>query len=151
MSPARRLFQGGCHCGANRYRLAWPGGQESLPARRCTCTFCTRFNGTWTSHPDAGLDMLENRDSPLTRYRFGTATADFLFCSRCGVTLAAVCEIGGRMRAVVNVNTLDGRDPIDFDCSDSDFEGESPVQRLDRRRERWIGRVRVQSVEDRRG
>jgi hypothetical protein len=141
-----RLLTGSCHCAANRYRLEWPAGIRALPARRCGCTFCTRFNGTWTSHPEAGLEIRESAEFPLTRYRFGTATADFLFCSRCGVALAVLCEIAERTYAVVNVNTLNARDEIDFERSDSEFDGESRDRRLERRAQRWIGRVRVNSA-----
>jgi len=151
VNPRPRLLDGGCHCGANGYRLEWPGGAGALPARRCTCTFCTRIDGTWTSHPQAVLEIREHREHPLTRYRFGTATADFLFCSRCGIVLAAVCEIGGRQLAVVNVQTLEARDELAFDRGDSDFEGESRAQRLNRRLGRWIGRVHIHAADVRDG
>lgn len=138
------LLEGGCHCGANRYRLHWPQAGTRLPARRCTCTFCKRFNGTWTSHPDAALNILESSEHPLSRYRFGTATADFLFCSRCGVALVATCEVAGSLRAVVNVNTLDGVEDLEWDRSDSVLDAETLDQRLGRRMKNWIAQVELE-------
>ncbi len=141
----RLLIEGGCHCGAIRYELHWPqgAGEGRVPARRCTCAFCTRIDGVWTSHPDARLQITEDPAMPATRYRFGTGTADFLFCSRCGITPMAICRLEGRDYAVVNVNTFEtaaeGR--FRFDASDSDFEGEAVDDRLARRKARWIGRV----------
>ena len=133
-------YAGGCHCKAVQYALDWPAGSAALPARRCTCGYCTRFDGTWTSHPDACLEIRFEGDPP-ERYRFGTQTADFLFCSTCGTVVAALCELDGEPRAVVNVNTLDGVGGLELDHSDSDFGNESVSGRLDRRRENWIGRV----------
>ena len=134
---------GGCHCGALRYTLEWPADAGGIPARRCTCSYCTRFNGTWTSHPDARLSIAMDKEIPPGRYRFGTETADFLFCGSCGVTVAALCETGEGLKAVLNVNSLDAGQEVEFDCSDSDFEGESAEQRLARRTGRWIGQVRI--------
>lgn len=135
------IYEGSCHCGALSYRLDWPDSAGRLPARRCTCAYCTRFNAAWTSHPEAGLELVGSEPGVASRYRFGTETADFLFCARCGVTVAAVGAAPRGPIAIINVNTLDRREELDFDRSDSDFEGETRDQRLARRAERWIGRV----------
>lgn len=135
-----RVLGGGCHCRALRYALHWPD-DSLLPARRCGCTYCTRFNGTWTSHRGARL-VLECTVAPQ-RYRFGTKTADFIHCPRCGVVVIAVDDAGDAPRAVVNVNTLDDRDSLPFDFSDSDFDGESRDDRLARRAARWIPAVEI--------
>ena len=118
-----------------------------MPARRCSCDYCRRFDGAWTSHPDARLAIRVHDESGVTRYRFGTKTADFIFCSRCGVTLFAVCELQHRLRGVVNVHTLsvpavDGQEPsFVLDWQSACFDGETVEQRLQRRAERWIGIV----------
>lgn len=114
-----------------------------IPARCCNCSFCSRFNGTWTSHPAASLRLEESAEHPPCRYRFGTRTADFLFCSRCGVVVAAVCDIEGRCHAVVNINTMNDVTAGQLDLSSSDFSQETLPQRLDRRSRRWIGRVEI--------
>ena len=49
---------GSCHCKTMDYRLDWPDQAESIPARRCSCTYCSRFGGTWTSHPKASYNFV---------------------------------------------------------------------------------------------
>lgn len=86
--------------------------------------------------------MIETpRPDDIGRYRFGTRSADFLFCLTCGVTLFAVCSIGSRELAVVNAHPLSLPEGVDLVLSDADFDGESLQQRLDRRAARWIGTV----------
>lgn len=90
--------------------------------------------------------VIDHPADPLPgRYRFETGTADFLFCSACGVVLAALDDNGGALRAVVNTLTLSGRDTLEFEHSDCDFEGEATEARLERRARNWIGRVTVRT------
>ena len=139
------LIEGGCHCRAIRYELHWPnpGEPARIPARRCGCSYCTRIDGVWTSHPEASLTILLESGLSPKPYRFATGTADFLVCMRCGITPLVTCEIEGRLYAVVNVNTFDDSDEPAFalDVSDTDFEGENLEARLSRRQARWISRV----------
>ena len=135
-------LEGGCHCGAVRYELTWPDGGR-VPARRCGCDYCRRFDGQWTSHPDARLDLTMAVE-PI-RYRFGTATADFLSCARCGVVVAAIDDSDATLRAIVNVHTLDDAAAMDFDRSDSDFSAETREARLARRAKNWMGDVTLRS------
>lgn len=136
---------GSCHCGSVEYSLDWPEQAECIPARECSCTYCSRFGGTWTSHPDASLVINFPHDHEPEKYRFGTATADFLFCGRCGITVAAVDENSGRPRAVVNIRTLHDDTTLSFERSVSHFDGESTDDRLGRRSRNWIGRVQIVS------
>ena len=137
-------LQGRCHCGQLHYELEWPDGAERIPARRCGCGYCSRFAGTWTSHPGAALKLFTSGSESSTSYRFGTETADFMICTTCGVVVAALCEIAGELKAVLNIATLDEVESLKFDAGDSDFDGESREQRMDRRASRWIGNVLVQ-------
>ena len=146
MMKAGPAYTGNCHCQAVSYALHWPEHAGLLPARRCTCSYCTRFNGTWTSHPDAALELVEKEDAPARRYRFGTGTAEFLVCRVCGVVVAAICTLDGSPRAVVNINTLADAGSIEFKRGDSDFDGESLEERLERRLARWISSVTLHKV-----
>ena len=141
---SRRALEGGCHCRALRYTLHWPG-DAAIPARRCGCTYCTRFDGTWTSHPEARLELACTVEPAA--YRFGTKTADFIHCPRCGVVVIAVDDTGEAPRAVLNVNTLDDHALLDFEHSDSDFDGESRDDRLARRAARWIPAVEIRGAD----
>lgn len=139
------LLSGACHCGGSRYRLEWPTAAAELPARRCDCSYCRRFDGTWISDPGARLTIETDAPDRLGCYRFGTRTADFRFCRTCGVTLFAICGIDGRERAVVNAHTLVLPEGMSIDVSDSHFDGETVEQRLDRRAARWIATVEWRS------
>lgn len=77
----------------------------------------------------------------LAAYRFGSKTADFLFCTRCGVLLAAYCLMDGQGHAVINLNTASGLDPATLAETTCHFEGEDLATRLARRRRNWTPAV----------
>ena len=140
-------IDGACHCGNLRFALEWPvdsgpASHPAIPARACGCTFCRKHGATWTSHPGATLYMTAQDDAQVARYAFGTRSADFLVCKRCGGVPAAISTIEGRTYAVVNINLFEGVDEAWFDRSRADFEGESTQDRLARRQSRWIADVR---------
>ena len=138
------MFTGACHCRSIHYELDWPDAAETMPARRCSCSYCTRFRGTWASHTGAKLFIRTGNEQVPGRYRFGTETADFLFCSQCGVTVAALCETDRGLTAVLNIKTLDPNESLVFETIDTDFGKESLEQRLARRAAGWIGNVILQ-------
>jgi hypothetical protein len=136
-------IEGKCHCGNIRYALDWPGEASEIAIRNCGCSFCVKHGGSWTSHRDAVL-AAELRDASLvSKYRFGTATADFYVCARCGVAPFVASEIEGRLYAVVNVNTLEGIDLSALARSATHFDGEGTGDRLARRKRNWIPAVRI--------
>ena len=140
-------IEGKCHCGNIAYQLRWPGDGSEIPVRACGCTFCTKHAGAWTSHRDAEL-VVSFRDAALvSEYGFGTATADFHVCSRCGVVPFVTSEIDGHVYAVVNVNTFEGLDPASFNRSAANFDGEDTGSRLERRKRNWIRSVRVTTTD----
>src|SRR5689334_22195753 len=100
------MISGGCHCGNLRIALERPRDVERIPARACGCTFCRKHGAVWTSHPLAALRVLVDDETLVERYAFGTRTADFHVCMRCGVVVVATCRIGKRHFAVVNINTF---------------------------------------------
>ena len=73
----------------------------------------------------------------MTRYRFGTKTADFHICLTCGVIPIVTCLIQGTQYAVVNVNTFDNVDRSQLIEAATDFEGETSENRLARRQRNW--------------
>jgi len=102
---------GKCHCGNVHFELEWPEDQPDIPARACGCTFCVRHGGVWTSSPDAGLVVHVREPAQVSKYAFGTGTAVFHVCARCGVVPVVTSEIGGRLHAVVHVGAPEGVDP----------------------------------------
>jgi len=139
-------IDGACHCGNIAYTLRWPGDGSEIPVRACGCTFCTKHGGTYTSHSEAALTAIVQDDTHVTQYRFGTATADFYICSRCGVVPFVTSMIEDRLYAVVNVNSFEGIDPSCFSRAVTDFDGETTASRLDRRKSKWIPSVTITSA-----
>ena len=72
----------------------------------------------------------------VTRYRFGTRTADFVICQTCGVFVVAM--MGAPPVGVANVNVLDERaEFLKNELKIASFDGESVEDRLARRKARW--------------
>jgi len=74
--------KGGCHCGAVRFTARLP--EPPVPALECNCSVCsmTGFLHLIVPHGDF---TLESGADALTSYRFGSGTAEHLFCQTCGV------------------------------------------------------------------
>ena len=132
----RRIY-GSCHCGNIRVAFDWPGSGPTIPVRACGCAFCTKHNAVWTSHRDGRFDLRMADASQVTRYRFGTETADFHVCLTCGVIPIATCMIEVAQYAVVNVNAFDDVDRSELVETAADFEGETTETRLARRQRNW--------------
>jgi hypothetical protein len=136
-------IEGACHCRNIRFVLRWPDTGSDIPVRMCGCTFCKKRTGSWTSHPDAELVAEIDDLSRVSKYRFGTKTADFYVCSVCGVVPFVVSEIDGNLYAVVNVSAFDNADSLSFTSSSTDFDGEDTGSRLGRRKRNWIPSVQI--------
>ena len=137
------LLSGKCHCGNIGLDLEWEGDPPRIPARACGCSFCVKHGGVWTSNPKARLAIGIRERSLVTTYAFGTRTATFHLCVRCGVVPFVTCEMDGRVYAVVNVNTLENVEPAWLDRAPASFEGEDLASRLARRKRNWIAEVRI--------
>jgi hypothetical protein len=135
-------INGRCHCGNMAFVLEWDAGAVEIPARACGCTFCVKHGGVWTSHPHARLDVAVGDPSAVSRYEFGTRTATFHVCARCGVVPVVTSDIRGRCYGVVNVNTFEGVDASRLRRASTNFDGEDADARLARRERNWIPDVR---------
>ncbi len=134
-----------CHCGNISYELEWPETGRKLRVRACGCSFCTKHGGVYTSHPAARLTARVTDPSVVNEYTFGTETATFYICARCGAVPFVTSIIEERTLAVVNVNTFEDLDSFDFDASATDFDGEDLDGRLERRKSTWIQHVNVET------
>lgn len=137
------LVNGKCHCGNIGFTLDWPDSASNVPARACSCSFCTKHGGVWTSNPMARLAVVLQDAALVSKYAFGTGTATFHICARCGVVPLVTSEIGGHVYAVVNVNTFEGFDSSRLRRATSDFEGEDIASRRKRRVKNWIADVQI--------
>src|SRR6516162_1844353 len=65
------LISGRCHCGNISFALDWRPEPSEIPARACTCSFCVKHGGVWTSCPTGSLTVsvkaFENVESELLR------------------------------------------------------------------------------------
>ena len=132
---------GRCHCGNIGFELHWQPEPTEIPARACTCTFCKKHGGVWTACPTGELSVTVQDRSLRSRYSFGTRTADFHVCARCGAVPVVTSLIDGTTYAVVNVNSFEGVDEALLKRTSVSFDAEDEPTRLSRRKRHWIGRV----------
>lgn len=135
------LIKGSCHCRNVTFSLTWNPDPTDIPARACTCSFCMKHGGVWTSNPMGSLRVLVQTPALVSEYAFGTRTATFHICSRCGVVPVVTSRIENRLYAVVNVNAFEGVEPSLLHRSSITFEGEGQADRLARRARNWIADV----------
>ena len=134
---------GHCHCGNIALGLEWEEASPEIPARACGCSFCTKHGGVWTSNPSAMLAVSVRDPALVSKYVFGTGTATFHVCSRCGVVPFVTSEIDEHLYAVVNVNVLENVDQSWLRHASTNFDAETVASRLARRKRNWIANVRV--------
>lgn len=139
-----REIEGRCHCGNIEFTFSSSGPGSRIAVRACGCVFCRKHGGVYTSDPKGRLGIRIADDGRVTRYRFGTKTADFHVCATCGVVPVVTSMIEGTCYAVVSVNSFEGVDPEQLDRSESDFEGEGTDFRLARRQRTWIPDVTIE-------
>jgi hypothetical protein len=117
------------------------GAARSVPSWRARS-----FRTSWITDP-RGSVAIRYRDGALVgKYRFGHSTADFIVCRECGVVVAAISEIEGRLRAVVNIRTMP-EGAFTAPPVRTDFAGESVEDRLARRARNWIGAASLEPAE----
>lgn len=73
--------EGGCHCGAVRFRVSFDAPPTLLD---CNCSICAKTGYLHLIVAATAFKILSGIDA-LTDYRFGTGTARHLFCRHCGI------------------------------------------------------------------
>ncbi|HUP97875.1 MAG TPA: hypothetical protein VM073_08035 [Usitatibacter sp.] len=137
------IIPGSCHCGNISFELIWEPDPAEIPARACGCSFCVKHGGLWTSNPRGAVKVRLRDPGKVTRYTFGTRTAEFLICSGCGVVPVATSAIDGVVHAVVSVHAFNGVDPAMLRPGPISFDGEGTDTRLARRKRSWIPSVEI--------
>ena len=138
-------ISGSCHCGNITFSLDWRPEPAEIPARACSCSFCLKHGGLWTSCPMGSLRITIRQPALVSRYSFGTRTAEFQVCSTCGVVPVVTSRIDGRLYAVVSVNAFQDVDPALLKRAAARYDGESESARLARRKLNWIADVEIQA------
>jgi hypothetical protein len=135
------LINGRCHCGNISFKLTWEPEPREIPARACDCSFCTKHGGVWTSCNTGSLNVTVGDPSLVSKYSFGTKTAQFHICSKCGLVPIVTSLIEGHTYAVVSVNAFEGVAPSLLKRATASFEAEDEKARLSRRQKNWIANV----------
>lgn len=73
---------GGCHCGGVRFEAEL--SDPPVPALDCNCSVCRMTGFLHVIVPHGRFELITGRDA-LISYRFGTRTAEHIFCRHCGV------------------------------------------------------------------
>ena len=76
------LCRASCHCGAVVIEAYLPQGLAS--AKRCNCSFCRRRGAAAVTAKTASVRILQGSEN-LSRYTWGTHTAQHNFCKTCGI------------------------------------------------------------------
>ena len=142
------LISGRCHCGNISFTLDWAPEPSEIPARACTCSFCVKHGGVWTSCPTGSLKIAVKDPSLVSRYAFGTKTAQFHVCAQCGVVPVVTSSIDGHLYAVVSVHAFENVAPSLLRHTAATFDGEDEAGRLARRKRNWISRVDYAGARD---
>ena len=105
---------------------------------RCHCGNIS----VWTSNPRGALEVVIKDPAHVSRYSFGTRTAEFHTCARCGIVPVVTSRIDGHLYAVVSVNAFEDVDQSLLRRAPASFDGEGTESRLARRKRNWIADVK---------
>lgn len=136
MSDPRHRFSGRCHCGAISMELAFTSPAEEMQVRSCQCDFCARQGSLTVSAAD-GKAIISIAADQLTTYSFGSKTASFLICSRCGVYTGVVMKDGDKLLSIANARGLAIEEFRHRTGEHMTHDGETTPDRIERRRQRW--------------
>ena len=119
------VLEGGCHCGAVRFRVT----VRSREAVECNCSMCAKKGFLHLIVPENDFELVRGADA-LTTYTFGTHTAKHHFCSHCGIH-SYYRPRSHPEQVDVNLRCLDGVDPSNFSLSAFDGQNwEDSVEEL---------------------
>jgi hypothetical protein len=103
-----RTFEGGCHCGAVRFRVT-TAAREAL---ECNCSICRMKGILHLIVPPEHFELIRGAEA-LTTYTFNTGVAKHTFCRICGVQ-PFYTPRSHPDHVDVNVRCLDGDVMVDF-------------------------------------
>ncbi|MEX2614807.1 MAG: aldehyde-activating protein [Alphaproteobacteria bacterium] len=136
MNEPSHRHSGSCHCGAIAMDLAFTQPAEEMQVRSCQCGFCIR-QGSLTVSEAAGRAVITVAADQLTTYSFGSGTASFLICARCGVYAGVIMADGEKWLSIANARGLGIEAFRNRTGVPLTHDGEATDDRLARRKSRW--------------
>lgn len=106
--PAKRTFNGSCHCGFIRYTVALPITDTPV-ASRCNCTICLKQgHASMRVSPEDFKLIAPSSQSEVKNYQMGSKNINKYFCGNCGIHCWAdgKFEYQGTVHAFFTVNIL---------------------------------------------
>jgi len=76
------IYEGGCHCGAVRFRVAADPAKDTIAD--CNCSICRKKGFLHLIVPPEQFTLLQGEEV-LTTYTFNTHVAKHFFCNICGI------------------------------------------------------------------
>jgi hypothetical protein len=126
-----------CHCGNVEVRFDTPTALADLQPRSCQCTFCTRHRSRTVADPQGRAIVRVRDEAQLSRYQWGTRSAEFLVCRTCGGYAGAVMTSGARKYMTVNVNLAEDPSRFTRPALPVNYDAETPEERRKRREAAW--------------
>ncbi len=116
-------YEGGCHCGAVRFRVR----VDMHRGKRCNCSRCGMLGFLHLIVPTRDFELLSGADD-LVLYEFNTRVAKHRFCRICGVQ-SFYTPRSHPDQISVNLRCLDGDAVAKFELSE--FDGRNWEQHID--------------------
>ena len=107
-----KIYKGGCHCGLVRFEFRKVDPIDMI--MDCNCSICQMKGLVHTGVEDEEMTIVSG-EAELTLYQFGSKTAKYWFCPRCGVNPFNRSRTNPH-RYTVNVRCLDDFDDLVDNC-----------------------------------
>ncbi len=128
-------FRGTCQCGRVAVTFT-TAGPDAVQVRACQCSFCRRHGAHTVTDPAGKIEFSAERGA-ISRHVFGMRSAEFMFCSTCGVYLGVVARIDGADYACVNAVGVDYAEFAGRPAVKVNLDQETRPERDARRKNNW--------------
>lgn len=104
---------GHCYCGEVTIEATLSRPLSGFNPRKCDCEFCRLHNAAYISDPSGTLKIKSKNE--LGKFRQGSETAEFLFCTKCAVFVAVTFTETGKTFAAINAHVMNDHESFGSD------------------------------------